>query len=99
MHTRCQISTLKRKLENLTPAPTTPSSSARFTRLPGDGSCIPPIDLEDEEASEHREEASEHREYIGMMARRYELSQPPKESSEHDDCTDSQAVDSQAPGF
>ena len=87
MHTRCQISTLKRKLESLTPAPTSASSSARFTPLPGDGSFkIPPIGSffyssarsippeEDEEASENR-----------------------VVPSEHDDC--SQAVDSQAPGF
>jgi len=95
MHTRGQISTLKRKLESLTPAPTTPSSSARFTPLPGDGSCIPPIAVKDEEASEHREEASEHDESLGSQA---VDSQAPG-FSEHDDCTDSQAVDSQAPGF
>ena len=88
MHTRGQISTLKRKLESLTPAPTTPSSSARFTPLPGDGSCIPPIDLEDEEASEHDES-------LGSQA----VDSQAPDFSEHDDCTDSQAPDSQAPGF
>ena len=92
MHTRGQISTQKRKLESLTPAPTTPSSSARFTRLPGDGSVpvvIPVINLDSR--------SSEHIGNIVMGGTPCELSLTPQKelSSENDDCAGSQAVGSQ----